>query len=526
MIVLGVEVAPTLTWVTEPPTSVEQDDDITFKVGFSDTADYYFRIENSTCGVVWRSPTSGTLSAKDPTERKWTTTTATPTGNYTIIININGADNSDTRTITVTAAGGVPAELNAVAKPSYQTVNVSEEAYFYGGDSTGGIERYEWDFGDGTNDTGSLESHAYSTEGRYTVTLTVYDVDDNSDSDTCEVSVIPTQEEYNVTYNFTEPTPTEQGFNVSINETGHITGDDNLTELVEIDLGPGNGTLELHVTPDPTDPMNGTIDYGILDIEDPVENPSLNWSADIYLKLDGDVCGSANPQLAMQPLNKLRDVRKWDDDDVDNATTEINIAMAGFSGGFDVKAVMNLELSGISESDVLSLPINMTVDGAWYRDEADSNPNKVFLFKFDDNGTVKERETPLIVYHDADNDEYTFYFEMSGFSTYLLVGGKSAQLGGGDGDGGGTYPPGWFATPTVTATAVPGVTATAAPGVTPGVTPPEEAVTTPTKPAVEKTPAAVAEVTPTKKKWIPGFTAVFAIAGLLAVAYVIMRRRD
>ena len=31
---------------------------------------------------------------------------------------------------------------------------------------------------------------------------------------------------------------------------------------------------------------------------------------------------------------------------------------------------------------------------------------------------------------------------------------------------------------------------------------------------------------PTKKKGTPGFTAVFAIAGLLAIAYAMMRRRD
>jgi len=85
------------------------------------------------------------------------------------------------------------------------------------------------------------------------------------------------------------------------------------------------------------------------------------------------------------------------------------------------------------------------------------------------------------------------------------------------GGGAGTYPPGWFATPTVTATAVPGVTPTA--------TPPEEAVTTPTKPAVaEKTPVVPAVEAPTKKKGIPGFTAVFAITGMLAVAYLVLRR--
>jgi len=113
-------------------------------------------------------------------------------------------------------------------------------------------------------------------------------------------------------------------------------------------------------------------------------------------------------------------------------------------------------------------------------------------------------------------------------STFALVGSKPAppqssrpSRGGGGGGGSGTYPPGWGET---TLAATPGVT----PGATPTVTPPGEAVTTPTKPAVaEETPSAVAEETPTEKKSeTPGFTAVFAITGLLAIAYVLMRRRE
>ncbi len=92
---------PTLTWQDEPPVSVTQGEDVTFDVSFSESADYYFRIENSTGGVVWRYPTTGTYSAMNPTAKTWTTTTDTPTGDYTIIININDVDNPDTRTVTV-----------------------------------------------------------------------------------------------------------------------------------------------------------------------------------------------------------------------------------------------------------------------------------------------------------------------------------------------------------------------------------------------------------------------------------------
>ena len=100
---------------------------------------------------------------------------------------------------------------------------------------------------------------------------------------------------------------------------------------------------------------------------------------------------------------------------------------------------------------------------------------------------------------------------------YALVGTTATSPSGGGG-GGGTYPPGWFGTPTPapTATPHPGVTpAPAGDGVTPAPAKSAAAGVAPTAPAKE---------TPTKKG-IPGFTAVFAIAGMLAIAYVVMRRR-
>ena len=93
----------------------------------------------------------------------------------------------------------------------------------------------------------------------------------------------------------------------------------------------------------------------------------------------------------------------------------------------------------------------------------------------------------------------------------------------GGGGGGGTYPPGWDGTPTptVTATGTPTTAATAAP-------PDDKATPAPTKkPAVTKatTPTAEGTAAETATEGAPGFTAVFAIAGMLAVAYAMMRRR-
>ena len=106
-------------------------------------------------------------------------------------------------------------------------------------------------------------------------------------------------------------------------------------------------------------------------------------------------------------------------------------------------------------------------------------------------------------------------------SIFLLAGTPTATPNPSGGDREGTYPPGWFETPTPAVTAMANATATDAPPgerVTPAATK-RPAAAKPTAPAAEGTTAGAA------KKDAPGFTAVFVIAGMLAVAYAMMRRR-
>ena len=113
----------TLTWQTEPPTSVTQGDGVTFDISFSAMVDYYSRVENSTGGVVWRYPASGAGNTADPQERTWTTTTETPPGDYTIVININGEDNTSTRTVTVIESGTTPTLASiTISSASYDLI--------------------------------------------------------------------------------------------------------------------------------------------------------------------------------------------------------------------------------------------------------------------------------------------------------------------------------------------------------------------------------------------------------------------
>ena len=56
-------------------------------------------------------------------------------------------------------------------------------------DNRNRIDSYEWDFGDGTQGTGSTPTHVYAEEGVYTATLVVVDTSGNSHSDTVTVTV-------------------------------------------------------------------------------------------------------------------------------------------------------------------------------------------------------------------------------------------------------------------------------------------------------------------------------------------------
>ena len=96
-------------------------------------------------------------------------------------------------------------------------------------------------------------------------------------------------------------------------------------------------------------------------------------------------------------------------------------------------------------------------------------------------------------------------------------GGTGGDGGGGNGGGGGTTTPTLTPTPTGTASPAPTVTATVTP--TPRASPGETET-----PTATESPIPSPSPGPTKKPLIPGFEALFAIASLLAVAYLVLRK--
>ena len=72
-----------------------------------------------------------------------------------------------------------------------QNVQVEQVVTFNGGASADntGIASYLWNFGDGTTGTGAMPTHAYSSEGTFTVTLMVKDLAGNSAASSATVTV-------------------------------------------------------------------------------------------------------------------------------------------------------------------------------------------------------------------------------------------------------------------------------------------------------------------------------------------------
>jgi len=111
-------------------------------------------------------------------------------GVYTVTLTVSDAEGNqggDTVVITVRDMTRPVAE----AGPN-QTAVEDVVVIFDGGNSRDnvGIVSYEWDFGDETNGTGLVADHAYAYPATYTVTLTVRDAANNSDTDSAFITVL------------------------------------------------------------------------------------------------------------------------------------------------------------------------------------------------------------------------------------------------------------------------------------------------------------------------------------------------
>ena len=115
---------------------------------------------------AWDFGDGATSSAQDPAH------TYTDPGTYTVSLTVSGTDGSDVFQledgIVVQAGGGVTAGFGA--NPTSGTAPLVVQ---FTDTSTGPVDTWSWDFGDGTGSSAPNPAHTYTTEGTYSVSLTV-----------------------------------------------------------------------------------------------------------------------------------------------------------------------------------------------------------------------------------------------------------------------------------------------------------------------------------------------------------------
>jgi len=171
-------------------------------------------------------------------------------------------------------------------------------------------------------------------------------------------------------------------------------------------------------------------------------------------------------------------------------------------------------------TDKISIPFGYSVNNTTmtYKVEADTlehirdaefSGTWTTISSLDSSGTPVEYQTGEVT---GDTKLTAAEEEPTPTPTSSYNGGSGGNSGGGNGVSGGTTSP---AAPTPT------------PGETPATSPTPGATLTPTV-TVSPTPVATVSPAPTpspaRKPWIPGFEVVFAIAGLLTVAYLVLWR--
>lgn len=116
------------------------------------------------------------------------THTYTTAGTFIVTLTVTddtGAADNDTCTVTVNSPPVADAGADRVVLPNELVEFNGSGSY----DPDGEIVAYLWDFGDGSNATGSSVAHRYALGGTYLVTLTVTDNHSATGADTCTITV-------------------------------------------------------------------------------------------------------------------------------------------------------------------------------------------------------------------------------------------------------------------------------------------------------------------------------------------------
>lgn len=175
---------PTASWAN-PAEDDTVSGTITLQIDASDVED-----EEGTLTVEWGvdgNVESSADYASEYYEAQWNSANVSD-GSHTLDARVTDSDgNTTTATISVTIDN-----VNEAPAASFTYSCTDRTCSFDGSnssDSDGSIASYEWEFGDESTATGVSAEHTYSSEGTYSVTLTVTDDEGATDTETQDVTV-------------------------------------------------------------------------------------------------------------------------------------------------------------------------------------------------------------------------------------------------------------------------------------------------------------------------------------------------
>jgi serine protease len=183
---------------------------------------------------------------------------------YTVTLTVSddaGGSDSVSKTIGVGTSNATPS-ASFTTSPSISAIDETVSFDASGStDSDGSIERYEWDFGDGTAATGETVTHSFDSSGEYTVSLTV--TDDAGATDTVAKSITIESNSSGGQCGDETKTTTTEGSLGGYWDSIEYTFSPQLSDLCQVTIslsGPSDADFDLYVTTDGRTPSTYDFD--------------------------------------------------------------------------------------------------------------------------------------------------------------------------------------------------------------------------------------------------------------------------
>ncbi len=317
-------------------------------------------------GGQFRIYPDGTVEFRDR-DLEFATLSAGESRTTSVTYDMADGDDIDTASVSLTVQGEgtpntAPSGTGIVLDPGENTSNILPYTVTFASDVTDAEDHaltYAWDFGDGATSTDVAPSHTYTTDGLFTVTLTVTD----------ELGAATTYATAGIDVGNVAPLAVDDTFDLATGfdpVTNHLHILDNDTDpdgmlnmqAVQIVSGPSSGTVEI------MDTEQELIDRGL---------PAGHYGHAEYVPTNPQFEGSDSFTYRVQDSEG-----KWSN----VATATINVATTPLLVLDAVDDLGTIDLADIASGDWITLPYNIFANDT----DAGSGFNLIELAGFKVNG--------------------------------------------------------------------------------------------------------------------------------------------